>query len=60
MKTEENNILIEKVYLRVERLDITKEEYRWRLVNERVFAFRVGGGSGNNNMDNNISNNKKS
>lgn len=59
MKTEENNILIEKVYLRVERLDITKEEYRWRLVNERVFAFRVGA-SGNNNMDNNISNNKKS
>ena len=59
MKTEENNILIEKVYLRVERLDITKEEYRWKSVNERVFAFRVGA-SGNNNMDNNISNNKKS
>lgn len=30
------------MYLRVERLDVTKEEYRWKMVNERVFWFVLG------------------
>jgi len=55
---QQNSVLIEKVYLRVERLDMTKEEYKWRLVNEKVYSFRVGSGNSmeGNNTNNNTNN----
>jgi hypothetical protein len=29
------------VYLRIERLDMTNQEYRWKMVNEKVYGFRI-------------------
>lgn len=40
-KSEDNSSLKEKVYLRIERLDMTKEEYRWRMVNEKLYVFKI-------------------
>lgn len=41
-RTKGENGVREKVYMRVERLDMTKEECRWRLLAERFYVMRIG------------------